>query len=119
MDTNDSLPTTPSPDPAPAPEATPAKSVQRRRRFIIEQKRRIVEDALASGESFSVAARHHCAKGTDHDLKIVVCPLFPMITAPTLRLSGEHWCWRESYRRFSTAETESIRYCDFGVITLH
>ena len=59
MDTNDSLPTTPSNDPASAPEATPAKSVQRRRRFTTEQKRQIVADALASGESFSVAARRH------------------------------------------------------------
>ena len=59
MDTNDSLPTTPSTDPAPAPETPPTKSVQRRRRFTSEQKRQIVEDALASGESFSVAARRH------------------------------------------------------------
>ena len=59
MDTNDSLPTTPSTDPAPAHETPPAKSVQRRRRFTAEQKRRIVEDTLASGESFSVAARRH------------------------------------------------------------
>ncbi len=59
MDTNDSLPTTPSTDPAPVPEATPAKSLQRRRRFTMEQKRQIVEDALASGESFSIAARRH------------------------------------------------------------
>ena len=59
MDTNDSLPTTLSTDPAPAPETPPAKSVQRRRRFTTEQKRRIVEDTLVSGESFSVAARRH------------------------------------------------------------
>jgi transposase len=59
MDTNDSLPTTPSTGPAPASEAPPAKSVQRRRRFNTDQKRRIVEDTLASGESFSVAARRH------------------------------------------------------------
>ena len=57
MDTNDSLPTTPSTDPAPVPEATPARSVRRRRRFTIEQKRQIVQDTLASGESFSAAAR--------------------------------------------------------------
>ncbi len=59
MDTIDSLPTTPSTDPARASEGTPAKSLQRRRRFTMEQKRQIVEDALASGESFSIAARRH------------------------------------------------------------
>jgi transposase len=57
VDTNDSLPTTHCTDPTPG--ALPAKSVQRRRRFTAKQKRQIVEDALASGGSFSVAARRH------------------------------------------------------------
>jgi transposase-like protein len=57
VDTNDSLPATPGTDPV--LEAMPAKSVQRRRRFTIEQERQIVKDALASGESFSVAAGRH------------------------------------------------------------
>lgn len=59
MDTNDPLPTTPGAHPASAPETTPSNPVQRRRRFTNEQKRQIVEDALASRESFSVAARRH------------------------------------------------------------
>ena len=59
MDTNGSLPTTPTADSAPVSEDPPAKSVQWRRRFTMEQKRQIVEDALANGESFSVAARRH------------------------------------------------------------
>ncbi|PLW66785.1 IS66-like element accessory protein TnpA [Pseudohalioglobus lutimaris] len=59
MDTSNSLYHTPNTGPEPEPEAEPAKPVQKRRRFSIEQKRHIVEDALASGDSFSIAARRH------------------------------------------------------------
>lgn len=59
MDTNDSLPTTPNSDTEAQAQAVHAKPVQRRRRFSREEKRQIVQDALASGESFSLAARRH------------------------------------------------------------
>jgi transposase len=59
VDTNDSLYTDPEPCTEPVANAEPTKSVQRRRKFSTQQKRRIVEDALASGESISIAARRH------------------------------------------------------------
>ncbi len=59
MDTNSFLPNTPNAESEPVSDAIPDKSVQRRRTFSREQKRRIVQDVLSSGESFSIAARRH------------------------------------------------------------
>ena len=40
-------------------ETAEAKPTKRRRKFSIEQKRKIVEEALSSDDSFSVVARRH------------------------------------------------------------
>lgn len=59
MGTNDTLYTDTKAGEEPKVRTAPVKPIQQRRRFTLEQKRRIVEDALSSGESFAVAARRH------------------------------------------------------------
>ena len=59
MDTKPSQTTVPALSTSSEAATRSTEPVQRRRRFSIEQKRRIVEEALNSGDSFSVAARRH------------------------------------------------------------